>query len=507
MREIQSISQHKKIINPSGSMKVPVIFHVSDDLMPGKETVQELVDIASDGHVFHHIAALSDVHSKKGRKNPTGTAIATKRYILPQTMDTAPNCGMRLIKTPFGADDLSEAQIDKLFEELMKVIPTTAYVGTRVNFDTMMDVCRRGSRAILEKLKINSDEDKYTFNGGNFFSAQGGEIPSEKEILASIPRTFLRIAQLRLGILGAAGNHFLDLMKVVDIINEDVARKFGIRKGQYLFLMHTGSGMLGQYASYFYTPKEKEHRSQKIVLKLGRRGFLKRNNPVHEQLRCDIPFWENKKEYYPIDSESELGRMYLVAHRASANHGFANRVILTNNIRKAIKKVFGREEELPLIYDMPHVHVQEEEHYGEKVFVHRNGASRAFGPERFLKLNFRSAESSTLGTVGEPVFVPSSMSTPFYFGVGTDENESTFFSAGHGTGKAKHSHGEAPKNRAELVEKMKKNKVKLFNARSRQIINQDSSHYKDVEKVIAGMVENRIIKVVAKMEPVAVLMA
>ena len=484
------MGNHKKIIEPIGAMKVPVAFHVSDDLMPGAATIQELMEIASDPHVFHHIAALADVHSKKGRKNPTGTAIATKRYILPQTMDTAPNCGMRLLKTPFGADDLSETQIEKLFEELVKVIHTAVYVGTRVNFETVMDVCRRGSKAILEKYKIDSREEEHTFNGGNFFD----EVPSEKEIFSSIPKTFLRIAQLRLGILGAAGNHFLDLMRVTDIRDLELAEKFGIKKGQYLFLMHTGSGMLGQYASYFYTPKEKEHRSQKIVLEMGRRGFLKRNNPAHEQLRREIPAWKHKKEYYSIDSESELGRMYLTAHRASANHGFANRAILTQNIRKAVQKVFGRREELSLVYDMPHVHVQEETHFGEKVFVHRNGASRAFGPTRF-------------GKAGEPIFIPSSMATPFYLGIGTDENESTFFSAGHGTGKAKHAHGEAPKNREELIEKMRENKVKLFNARSRQIINQDSSHYKDVEKVVAGMVENKIIKVVAKMQPVAVLMA
>ena len=500
--KIKSLRAHKKIIELVGNMKIPVVFHVSDDLMPSGDTIQELVDIASDPHVFYHVAALADVHSKKGRKNPTGTAVATKRYILPQTMDTAPNCGMRLLKTPFGVDDLSKEQIDKLFEELVKVIPTMTYMGIRISFDTVMDVCRRGSRAILEKFKIDSDEERHTFNNGNFFD----EIPSEKEIFSSIPKLFLRIAQLRLGILGAAGNHFLDLMKVTDIINEDIAQKFGIKKGQYLFLMHTGSGMLGQYTSYFYTPKEKEHRSQRIVLEIGRRGFLKRNNPAHEQLRREIPLWKNKKEYYPIDSESELGRMYLTAHRASANHGFANRAILANNIRKAIKKVFGREVELPLVYDMPHVHVQEETHFGEKLFIHRNGASRAYGPS-ILRPSLRKFEDSVLGITGEPVFIPSSMATPFYFGVGTDENESTFFSAGHGTGKASHSDDEVPKSREELIEKMKKNKVKLFNARSRQIIDQDSSHYKDVEKVIAGMVENKIIKVVAKMEPAAVLMA
>lgn len=493
---IKSLTAHKKIIEAKGGMKVPVVFHVSDDLMPGSETIQELVDIASDEHAFHHIAALSDVHSKKGRKNPTGTAVATKRFILPQTMDTAPNCGMRLIKTPFGGDDLDEKQVDKLFSELIKVIPTTTYMGSRVSYDTVMDVCRRGSRAILDRFGIVSNETDFTFKNGNFFD----EIPTEKDIFDAIPKTFLRIAQLRLGILGAAGNHFLDLMKVSDIVDEDLARKFGIKKDQYFFLMHTGSGMFGQYASYFYTPKIKEHRSQKIVLELGRRSFLKKNNPVHEQLRHEIPIWKNKKEYYPIDSESELGRMYLTAHRASANHGFANRAILTNNLQKAIKKVLGKDISLPLVYDMPHGHVGEEEHYGEKVWLHRNGATRANGPQRMKGIKFYEE-------TGEPIFIPSSMATPFYFGVGTDENDSTFFSASHGTGKSKEKQGDVPQNREELMEKMKKSNVKLFNARSRQIIDQDSSHYKDVEKVIEGMVENKIIKVVAKMQPVAVLMA
>jgi tRNA-splicing ligase RtcB (3'-phosphate/5'-hydroxy nucleic acid ligase) len=487
---IKSLSGHNKIIEPIGGMKVPIIFHVSDDLMPGKETIQELVDIASDPHVFHHIAALSDVHSKKGRKNPTGTAIATKRYFLPQTMDTAPNCGMRMMKTPFYVSDFSEKDINRLFEELIKVIPTATYIGTRVSYKTVLDVCRRGSQAIIDEFRLNADETEFIFKNGNLFE----EIPSEKEILSSIPSAFLRIGQLRLGILGAAGNHFLDMMKVTDIVDNDIAEIFGVKKDQYIFLMHTGSGMLGQYASYFYTPKEKEHRSQKIVLEMGRRRFLKRSNPAHEQLRREIPLWKNKKEYYPIDSESELGRMYYTAHRASANQGFANRTILMNNLKKAIKKVFGKDIDLPIIYDMPHGFVEEEMHFGEKVWLHRNGTTRAYGSERF-------------GGIGEPIFIPSSMSTSCYLGVGMDENESGFFSASHGTGKSKEKHGEVPHDRDELMEKMKKSKVKLFNARSRQIIEQDCSHYKDVEKVIEGMVDNKIIKVVAKMDPVAVLMA
>jgi RNA-splicing ligase RtcB len=98
------------------------------------------------------------------------------------------------------------------------------------------------------------------------------------------------------------------------------------------------------------------------------------------------------------------------------------------------------------------------------------------------------------------------MSTPAYIAVGTDENESTFFSAPHGTGRRKKLKDDAAKNKSELFAKMEKHKVKLYNAKSKGVVLQDSSYYKDVEEVIGGMVENKMVDIVAKMEPVAVLM-
>jgi len=108
--------------------------------------------------------------------------------------------------------------------------------------------------------------------------------------------------------------------------------------------------------------------------------------------------------------------------------------------------------------------------------------------------------------IGEPVFIPSSMSTPSYIGVGTDENESTFFSASHGTGRRKSPEPDKANNKKVLFKKMQSRQVKLFNAKSKGIVYQDSGYYKDVEEVIDGMMDNKIVNVVAKMEPVAVLM-
>jgi len=110
-------------------------------------------------------------------------------------------------------------------------------------------------------------------------------------------------------------------------------------------------------------------------------------------------------------------------------------------------------------------------------------------------------------STGEPVFMPSSMSTEAYFGVATDNNQSTFFSAAHGTGKSKTKTSEVPQDKKQLLEKMEKRKVKLYNAASKEIINQDASHYKDPRRAVEGMKANGTMKPIAKMMPVAVLMA
>ncbi|MDP1620441.1 MAG: hypothetical protein Q8M12_05610, partial [bacterium] len=65
--QIKNLSAHKKEFK-TDAMEIPAILHVSDDLMPSDATLAEIEGVASDPHIFHHVAAMSDVHSKKGRK-------------------------------------------------------------------------------------------------------------------------------------------------------------------------------------------------------------------------------------------------------------------------------------------------------------------------------------------------------------------------------------------------------------------------------------------------------
>lgn len=494
---IKSISEDIKEFRTE-KMSAPALFFMSQNLLPGDETFAQVEDIASNKDVFfHHTVAMPDVCSKPGRKNASGTTIVSEKYILPQVNDSDPNCGMRLVKTNLNEDNITAEEIDKLFQELVEVVPTKKFVGTKVPFDTVVDICRQGTKAIINHLGIETkNELENTQCGGNFFEKE----MTRQDIFDVIPKLYLGFAKYRLGIIGAAGNHFLDLMKVGEIVDPEMAKKFGIKKGQYLFMIHTGSGILGQYTMYTHTAKKAEHLSQALMVALGRMTFSSKKKAVYkkmqEKIRRHLTEDDSLLKY---DANGEDGEMYMNARAAASNFGTANRAVITHNISEAIKKILGRDPEMDLIYDLPHISVTKEEHFGKKVMVHRSNTSRAYGKQ---KMTHHPIYKET----GEPAFIPSSMSTDAYICVGTDSNDKSFYSAPHGTGKGINSNEKAIANKEELFAKMEKKGVKLYNAKSSIVINQDSSRYKDIDEVIKGVESNGVAHVVAKMQPVAVLM-
>lgn len=481
--------------------KRPVVFHLQSDLFPNELALRQLRAVANTPGVFHHVAVLSDVHPKKGRKSPTGVAVAADRF-LPQMMDSAPNCGMRMFTVSLKHSEISKEQIDEIFQRLVLEVPTQKPLGTPINYQTVVDICRFGTKGLIKNLGKHwpflKQEIENTFQNGNEFLT--GEIPDKSLVEGSMPKLFLRMSQLRLGILGMAGNHFLDLMRVEKIEDEEKAKMLGIYDDQLVFFMHTGSGILGQYASYFYTPKVEEHLLTKVLVNLGRLNMSNKYLSYEEikKLRQDSLSYRFKDEFFSIEPNSRIGRAYLTAHRASGNFGYANRAILTAKIRNVIGEKLNKNLDWNLIYDMPHISVRQEKHFERFVWVHRNGVSRAFGPSRMK-------DHPIFSKTGEPCFFAGSMTTPSYLACSTDQNESTFFSASHGAGKKK----EEPKdlNKKKLFKKVSQSGVRLYNARSKGVVKQYSSYYKDINEVMKGVSENNIAKPVARLTPIAVLMA
>lgn len=494
---LQKITAHQYDFKTE-KMSVPSRFFMSEDLLPAEETFAQTEDIASNPETFfRHTVAMPDVCSKPGRKNASGTTIVSEKYILPQVNDSDPNCGMRLLKTNLTVDNITPLEIDKLFQELVSVVPTKKLVGTQVPFDTVVDVCRQGTSAIIKHLGIKTkNEIENTQGGGNFFSRE----MSRQDIFDVIPKLYLFFAKFRLGVIGAAGNHFVDLMQVGEILDPVIAAKFGLKKGQYLFMIHTGSGILGQYTMYTHTAKKREHLSQALMVTLGKMTFRSKRKAVYRKMQAAIrKHMSHDDSLLKFDARGEDGRLYMDARAAASNFGTANRAVIAHNISEAMKRVLGRDPEMDLIYDMPHISITQENHFGKDVFVHRSNTSRAYGPS---KMTAHPIYKET----GEPAFIPSSMATDAYICVGTNRNAESFFSAPHGTGKGQNTNEKSIANKDELFAKMEEKGVKLYNAQSSIVINQDSARYKNIDRVIEGVEANGIAHVVAKMKPVAVIM-
>ena len=127
-----------------------------------------------------------------------------------------------------------------------------------------------------------------------------------------------------------------------------------------LFRSHCGSRGFGhQVASDYLKVFEKAMRRYGITVK-------------DQQLAC-APFL------------SVEGQDYFAAMNCAANTAFANRQVITHQIREAFAAVFGRSGEelgMELVYDVAHNIAKVERYLEGELVVHRKGATRAFGPGR-----------------------------------------------------------------------------------------------------------------------------
>ena len=119
--------------------------------------------------------------------------------------------------------------------------------------------------------------------------------------------------------------------------------------------------------------------------------------------------------------------------RGAINAALANRQILTQLTRNIFNDFFPKKP-LGVLYDVSHNTCKEETHIvndvKKKLYVHRKGATRAFGPGH-------PDLPETIRHIGQPVLVGGSMGTASFVLVGTASASAlAFSSACHGAGRA-----------------------------------------------------------------------
>lgn len=283
------------------------------------------------------------------------------------------------------------------------------------------------------------------------------------------------------GTLGA-GNHFLEVQRVADIVDEKVAKAFGIEaKDQIVVMLHCGSRGFGHQVCDDYI-RVMLQASQKYGISLPDREL------------CCAPI--NSKE-----AQDYIGAMY-----AAVNYAFCNRQVMTHWIRETFQDVFKKSADalnMHIVYDVCHNIAKFEEHKVDggmkKVCVHRKGATRAFPAGR-------KEVPQIYRAVGQPVIIPGSMGTASYLLVGTEgAMEESWASTCHGAGRTMSRHQAIRDFPADQVQKSLDAKGIVLRATGKEIISEEASGaYKDISAVVSSVQEAGLSRIVTRLEPLGV---
>ena len=444
----------------------PIKFFLTEDMLPDGETVKQLETLAETAGVIGHVAVLPDVHRKSRNMTPTGTAIATKDVIVPRAIDTGICCGMRMIRTEINATEFNVSLLDALFDELRQAIPVYEHEEQNLSIDEVQDILVQGGKWSQKRFNLSDTEMACIEDGGTVPT----DAATVEQIMAGVPRKSLRKGRKVLGTIGD-GNHFLELQEITGILNEEIAAKLGLKKGQVFFMLHTGSRAVGS----------------KMM-----KGFLKENE---DRLKngSNTPIWT-------LDANSAEGQNYARAVAAVSNFGFANRIAITEKLRAAVRKTLHDQNlPMPLLYDCAHVSIKPARIEGDKVWVHRHGASSALPAS---EMQSHPVFSST----GQPLPIPGSMGHASYVGVVDEGARQAFFSVNHGAGRVMDKPEAGTAFTESQVESELQNKnIRLYRYHSDNIAEQAPGSFKDISQIINAMQQLRLAKPVVKLQPIAVL--
>jgi tRNA-splicing ligase RtcB len=374
------------------------------------------------------------------------------------------SCGVRMLHTGLSREQV-ESERESLAEALFQWIP--AGVGSRgeISLDDaeMSAMLGRGARWAVER-GWGSELDL------PFIEEDGCVEGAQPEAVSAQAR---RRQRREMGTLGS-GNHYLEVQRVEEIFDPAAAAAFGLAVGDVKVSIHCGSRGLGHQIGTEYLREMVEAAPQQGIRLPDR------------ELAC-------------ARLDSELGRRYLGAMRAAINCALANRQIITHLTREAFAEVLP-EAAIALIYDVSHNTCKAERHRSggseRDLFVHRKGATRAFGPGHpDLPPAYRET--------GQPVFIGGTMGTESWVLAGEPPpGNDAFASACHGAGR-RMSRRQATRQwrGGEVIRSLAERGIVIRSPSARGVAEEAPGAYKDVGEVVAAAEQAGLARRVARLEP------
>ncbi len=472
--QLVRIDPLRLVMERSGQMVVDANIFASKEIKIEEQAIQQLYDAACLPPA-RKVLATADIHVGFGI--PIGAVIGLEDAIMPAAVGYDINCGMRLLRTPFLKEEID---IDEIANSIARDIPLGEGMQNLTMDKKMIEIIALEGVKGIGKLALNIKHRAWEAFDEREFSEdlkkieENGQMPGD---MAAVPKLAIEKGKDQIGTLGG-GNHFIEIQVVQKVFDEQLANFFDIKENQIVVMIHSGSRRFGYEIADEYM-----------------------------SIAAGLPEMEGRRKMLSyLDANSKQGQKYISAMGAAANFAFVNRHLMGLLVRRCFTRMFGAIS-LPLVYDVTHNMAKLEIHEGKKLWVHRKGATRAFGPEQMKGTPFEK--------IGQPIITPGSMGTASYLMVGTGNSEESLSSVNHGAGRVmsrtaasgKGRHGKSTGGAAISDNEFKRSMsgIKLIAGDKSRIKEEAPGAYKNIDEVVRIVSQCGWAKPAARMTPLAVL--
>jgi tRNA-splicing ligase RtcB len=467
--DLTRVSEFEWRIAPHGAMRVPgVIFADENLILDMDEKVREqITNVATLPGIVKACYAMPDAHWGYGF--PIGGVAAFDPdeggVVSAGGVGFDISCGVRCMLTGLTraqVEPVATALADALFSRIPAGLGSTGPIRLEeTEIDAMLT---GGARWALDQGYGEAADLARIEEHGKMPGARPGEVSNKAK----------RRQRDEMGTLGS-GNHYLEVQEVAGLFDAEAADGFGLRQGDVVVSIHCGSRGLGH--------------------QIGTE-FLREMAVAAAETGIQLP--DRELACAPINSA--IGERYLGAMRAGINCALANRQIIGHLTREVFAKLFP-DAQLELLFDVSHNTCKVEEHEVDggrrPLFIHRKGATRAFGPGH-------DDLPEALRPFGQPVLIGGSMGTASYVLAGTTESETrAFSSACHGAGRRMSRHKALKLWRGrQVVDDLAERGILVRGHSSRGVAEEAPGAYKDVTEVVNASERAGLARRVAKLVPI-----
>ena len=455
-------------IDPMGAMRVPAIIYADEELLRGMDdkVYEQTANVATLPGIVKASYAMPDAHWGYGF--PIGGVAAFDAeaggVVSAGGVGFDISCGVRTMLTGLTVKDLLPFQ-KSIADSLARQIPAGVGSEGAITLDPPeMDAMLEGGAAwaVARGWGERRDLDR--------IEEQGTMAGARPDCVSDHAKQRQR---REMGTLGS-GNHYLEVQAVAEIFDDQTAAVFGLARDAVVVTIHCGSRGLGHQIGTEYL-RDMAVAAKEVGIALPDR-----------ELACA-----------PI--KSAIGERYFGAMRAAVNCALANREILGHFARRVFGHFFP-DARLELLFDVSHNTCKLETHVvdGKKreLYVHRKGATRAFGPGH-------PQLPEALRATGQPVLIGGSMGTGSYILAGlASGEEKSFASACHGAGRAMSRHAALKQwSGRKIVDDLAASGILIRSPSTRGVAEEAPGAYKDVGAVVLASERAGLAKRVARMRP------